>query len=147
MADELGLPKSSLQKAIKELLPGDMRLAGDAGDLLVQCCNQFVHLLSTQARPAGLLLQSLEHACCPVAACHATSSALARAHACACVSSPSTTPPPLSPPPKQANDISERDKRTTISPEHILKALEELEFGAAYSDPVRAGAPRACLGV
>lgn len=87
MADELGLPKSSLQKAIKELLPGEMRIAGDAADLLVQCCNQFVHLLSTQA-----------------------------------------------------NDISEREKRSTISPEHVVRALQELEFGAAYVEAVRAGA-------
>ncbi len=48
MADDVGLPKSSLQKAIKDLLPREMRIAGDASDLLVQCCNQFVHLVSTQ---------------------------------------------------------------------------------------------------
>lgn len=86
MADDVGLPKSTLQKSIKDLLPKDMRIAGDASDLLVQCCNQFVHLISTQA-----------------------------------------------------NDISEREKRSTISPEHVIKALEELEFGDAYLEPVRAG--------
>lgn len=50
MADdsEVSLPKSTLQKSIKDLLPPDMRVAGDAVDLLVQCCNEFVHLVSTQ---------------------------------------------------------------------------------------------------
>jgi histone H3/H4 len=88
MADDVGLPKSTLQKSIKDLLPKEMRIAGDASDLLVQCCNQFVHLISTQA-----------------------------------------------------NDISEREKRSTISPEHVIKALEELEFGEPYLDAVRAGVP------
>jgi len=88
MADDLGLPKSSLQKAIKDLLPGDMRIAGDASDLLVACCNQFVHLVSTQA-----------------------------------------------------NAVSEREKRSTISPEHVVKALEELEFGRQYVEAAKAGGP------
>ena len=92
MADDVGLPKSSLQKAIKDLLPGDMRIAGDATDLLVQCCNQFVHLVSTQA-----------------------------------------------------NVVSEREKRSTISPEHVVRALEELEFGGHYVEAVKAGA-RGCIG-
>ena len=53
--DEVSLPKSTLQKAIKDLLPADMRVAGDAVDLLVQCCNEFVHLVSTQVGgPAAL---------------------------------------------------------------------------------------------
>lgn len=86
MADDVGLPKSSLQKSIKDMLPADMRIAGDASDLLVQCCNQFVHLVSTQA-----------------------------------------------------NVVSEREKRSTISPEHVVRALEELEFGGLYVEAVRAG--------
>lgn len=48
--DDVGLPKSSLQKAIKDALPANMRIAGDASELLVQACNQFVHLISTQVR-------------------------------------------------------------------------------------------------
>lgn len=68
MADELGLPKSNLQKGIKDNLPADMRIAGDATDLIVQACNQFVHLVSTQAndirwgRQRSLLKLCL-HAC------------------------------------------------------------------------------------
>jgi len=77
MADdsEVSLPKSTLQKTIKDLLPADMRVAGDAVDLLVQCCNEFVHLVSTQA-----------------------------------------------------NEVSETEKRSTINPEHIVRALEQLGF-------------------
>ena len=84
--DDVGLPRSTLQKAIKDMLPQDLRIAGDASDLLVQCCNQFVHLISTQA-----------------------------------------------------NDISEREKRSIISPEHVVRAVEELEFGAQYVEAVKAG--------
>lgn len=61
MADDVGLPKSSLQKAIKDLLPGEMRIAGDASDLLVQCCNQFVHLVSTQVGAAGGCASAWRH--------------------------------------------------------------------------------------
>ncbi|KAL4443785.1 hypothetical protein ABPG75_011522 [Micractinium tetrahymenae] len=85
MADDVGLPKSSLQKAIKDLLPGEMRITGDASDLLVQCCNQFVHLVSTQA-----------------------------------------------------NSVSEREKRSTINPADVVRALEELEFGEQYVEAVKA---------
>ena len=88
--DDVGLPKASVVKAIKELMPEGVRVAGDANDLLLQCCNQFVHLISTQA-----------------------------------------------------NDISEREKRSTISPEHVVKALEELEFGPQYIEAVKAGGARA----
>ncbi|EFN58286.1 hypothetical protein CHLNCDRAFT_14485, partial [Chlorella variabilis] len=84
--DDVGLPRTTVQKSIKELMPKEMRIAGDASELLVQCCNQFVHLVSTQA-----------------------------------------------------NDISEREKRSTISPEHVVKALEELEFGPQYLEAVKAG--------
>ncbi|PSC71651.1 Dr1-like protein [Micractinium conductrix] len=83
--DDLGLPRSGLQKAAKALVPGDMRIAGDAQELLVHACNAFVHVLSTQA-----------------------------------------------------NAISEREKRSTISPEHVVNALEELEFGEQYVAAVRA---------
>ncbi len=45
----------------------------------------------------------------------------------------------------QANDISERDKRSTISPEHVIRALEELEFGAQYVEAAKAGGCTACI--
>lgn len=48
--DELGLPKSTMHKSIKTFLPVGMRISGDATDLALRCCNEFVQLLSTQAR-------------------------------------------------------------------------------------------------
>lgn len=59
--------------------------------------------------------------------------------------SPTTPTTPALPPFRQANDISERDKRSTISPEHVIKALEELEFGAQYVEMARAGGWQCCL--
>lgn len=83
MADdsEVSLPKSTLLKSIKDLLPPDMRVAGDSVDLIVQCCNEFVHLISTQA-----------------------------------------------------NEVSEAEKKNTINPEHILRALEQLGFNTFVDD-------------
>lgn len=43
------LPKSTLQKYIKDALPEGTKIAGEALDLVVQCCNEFVLLLTTQA--------------------------------------------------------------------------------------------------
>ena len=146
MADELGLPKSSLQKAIKDALPGSMRIAGDASELLVQACNQFVHLISTQARWAvqGAGRQAR----------HCASASLHRRAACSSArlgcrsggprsmhqADPTPSPPRPARLAPQANDISERDKRSTITPEHVIRALEELEFGPQYTGVARAGA-------
>lgn len=46
--DDLCVPKSAMYKLIKELLP-QMRLSGDAKDLIVTSCNEFIHLLATEA--------------------------------------------------------------------------------------------------
>jgi histone H3/H4 len=85
MADDLGLPKTTLVKLIKDALPKDMKIANETTDLIVQCCNEFVHILSTVS-----------------------------------------------------NEISDKEKRTTINPDHIQKALEELGFNN-YLDFVKEG--------
>jgi histone H3/H4 len=87
--DDLGLPKSTLLKAIKEQLPADVRLGGAAADALLRCCNEFVLMVSASA-----------------------------------------------------NEISERQKRSTIMPDHIVEALRELGFDE-YLDAVTEGAPAA----
>lgn len=46
--DDLCVPKSAMYKLIKELLP-QVRLSGDAKDLIVTSCNEFIHLLATEA--------------------------------------------------------------------------------------------------
>jgi histone H3/H4 len=88
MGDE-GLPKSTLAKAIKEMLPEDMRIAGDAVDALVKCANEFVQMLSNEA-----------------------------------------------------NELSEKEKKTTITPDHVIGALRALELDA-YLDVAAAGGPPA----
>lgn len=81
MDDDVSLPKSTLSKAIREAVPSGMRVSGDAVDLILACCNEFVHLLSAQA-----------------------------------------------------NEISDRDGRSTISPDHVIRALEELGFTSYLPD-------------
>lgn len=73
--DDIGLPKSTMLRAIKERLPADMRIAGDVNDMIVRCCEEFIHLVSTAA-----------------------------------------------------NELCEKEKKSTILPEHILGALENLGF-------------------
>jgi histone H3/H4 len=80
MGDE-GLPKSTMLKAIKERLPAELRLAGDAAEPLMRCCDEFVHALSSTA-----------------------------------------------------NAISDKEKKTTIMPEHIIKSLEELGYTPYLGD-------------
>lgn len=46
--EDLNLPRASLNKLIKEVLP-DLRVANEVRDLLLQCCNEFIHLVSTEA--------------------------------------------------------------------------------------------------
>jgi len=36
----------------------------------------------------------------------------------------------------EANDVSEKDKKTTITPEHVLSALEQLGFSEFQDDLV-----------
>lgn len=82
--EELLLPKASIHKLIKENVQSEMRVAGDAIDMFVACCTEFVHLLSSQA-----------------------------------------------------NEISEKEKKQTVNPEHILKAIEELGY-SDYGEELRA---------
>jgi Histone-like transcription factor (CBF/NF-Y) and archaeal histone len=46
---EATLPKSTLLKLARELLPADVKVATDTQDLIVKCSNEFVQLLATQA--------------------------------------------------------------------------------------------------
>lgn len=46
--DELTLPRASINKMIKELVPS-VRIANDARELILNCCTEFIHLLSSEA--------------------------------------------------------------------------------------------------
>ncbi len=46
--DELNIPRAALNKMIKELVP-NIRIANDARELILNCCTEFIHLLSSEA--------------------------------------------------------------------------------------------------
>ncbi|WFD26648.1 negative cofactor 2 transcription regulator complex subunit ncb2 [Malassezia nana] len=50
--EELSLPKATIQKLIQEYLPKDMSCAKDTRDLLIECCVEFIHLVSSESNEA-----------------------------------------------------------------------------------------------
>lgn len=78
--DELSIPRASLNKMIKEIIP-NVRVANDARELILNCCTEFIHLVSTEA-----------------------------------------------------NEICNKQMKKTISPEHVLAALDSLGFGNYKED-------------
>jgi len=80
--DELSIPRAALNKMIKEIAP-NVRVANDARELILSCCTEFIHVLSSEA-----------------------------------------------------NDLCERQQKKTISPEHILAALDNLGF-SCYKDEAK----------
>lgn len=46
--DELTLPRASVNKIIKEILP-NVRVANEVRELILHCCREFIHLLSSEA--------------------------------------------------------------------------------------------------
>ncbi|XP_034934523.1 protein Dr1 [Chelonus insularis] len=46
--DELTLPRASINKMIKEILP-QVRVANESRELILNCCTEFIHLLSSEA--------------------------------------------------------------------------------------------------
>lgn len=46
--DELTLPRASINKMIKEILP-KVRVANESRELISTCCTEFIHLLSSEA--------------------------------------------------------------------------------------------------
>lgn len=49
IADDLSLPKATVQKIISEILPPDLAFAKEARDLLIDCCVEFITLISSEA--------------------------------------------------------------------------------------------------
>lgn len=46
--DDLTLPRASINKMIKELVPS-VRVAFESRELILNCCTEFIHLLSSEA--------------------------------------------------------------------------------------------------
>ncbi|TFY81839.1 hypothetical protein EWM64_g2182 [Hericium alpestre] len=47
--EDLSLPKATVAKMITELLPGDVTCAKETRDLIIECCVEFIHLISSEA--------------------------------------------------------------------------------------------------
>ncbi|KAJ6599287.1 histone-fold-containing protein [Mycena vulgaris] len=47
--DDLSLPKATVAKMITELLPADVVCAKETRDLVIECCVEFIHLISSEA--------------------------------------------------------------------------------------------------
>ncbi|KAA1466165.1 histone-fold-containing protein [Dentipellis sp. KUC8613] len=47
--DDLSLPKATVAKMITELLPADVACAKETRDLVIECCVEFIHLISSEA--------------------------------------------------------------------------------------------------
>ncbi|XP_065890365.1 protein Dr1-like [Dysidea avara] len=78
--DELHLPRTAVNKLIKEIVP-HARIPNDTRDLLLSCCSEFIHLIASEA-----------------------------------------------------SEISDREQRKTILPEHIIEALTGLGFTEYMED-------------
>jgi len=47
--EDLSLPKATVAKMIAELLPNDVVCAKETRDLVIECCVEFIHLISSEA--------------------------------------------------------------------------------------------------
>ncbi|KAJ2254939.1 negative cofactor 2 transcription regulator complex subunit ncb2, partial [Coemansia sp. RSA 455] len=47
--DDLSLPRATVYKLIAEMLPEDIVCAKDTRDLLLECCNEFIHLIASES--------------------------------------------------------------------------------------------------
>jgi len=47
--DDLSLPKATVAKMISDLLPNDVVCAKETRDLVIECCVEFIHLISSEA--------------------------------------------------------------------------------------------------
>ncbi|KAG8996109.1 negative cofactor 2 transcription regulator complex subunit ncb2 [Tulasnella sp. 427] len=47
--DDLSLPKATVYKLIAELLPPEINCAKETRDLVIECCVEFIHLISSEA--------------------------------------------------------------------------------------------------
>lgn len=47
--NDVSLPRATLSKMIKDYVPQDVRVANDTIDLLIECCTEFIQLVSSEA--------------------------------------------------------------------------------------------------
>jgi len=73
--DEVGLPRATINKMIRDAMPKDARLSSDCCEKIMQCCNEFINLVSSEA-----------------------------------------------------NEICTKEGKSTILPDHVVKALKDLQY-------------------
>lgn len=54
--EELTLPRASVNKMIKDALP-NIRVANDVREMIMNCCTEFIHLVSTKANQVCMAQQ------------------------------------------------------------------------------------------
>jgi histone H3/H4 len=47
--EKVSLPKATIAKLIKEILPEDIKCAQETRDLILECCIEFIHLITAEA--------------------------------------------------------------------------------------------------
>eukprot|EP00124_Ichthyophonus_hoferi_P005298 Ihof_evm1s734 gene=Ihof_evmTU1s734 len=47
--DDVVLPRATVFKLIKEMMPSDIRCANDTRELILSCCTEFIHLMASEA--------------------------------------------------------------------------------------------------
>ncbi|KAJ1918105.1 negative cofactor 2 transcription regulator complex subunit ncb2 [Mycoemilia scoparia] len=47
--DELSLPRATVYKLIGEMLPKDIACTKETRDMLIDCCNEFIHLVASES--------------------------------------------------------------------------------------------------
>eukprot|EP00890_Picochlorum_soloecismus_P004886 jgi/Picsp_1/5399/NSC_02759-R1_protein dr1 len=47
--DDLMLPKATVVKAIKQRLPENMKIANESSEMIMECCNNFIHIITSTA--------------------------------------------------------------------------------------------------
>ncbi|CAN6662654.1 negative cofactor 2 complex subunit beta [Trichomonascus vanleenenianus] len=48
-AEDLSLPKATVQKIVSEIVPSELVFSKDTRDALIECCVEFIMILSTQS--------------------------------------------------------------------------------------------------
>lgn len=103
-----------MQKMVREALPPDIRVAGDAFDLIIECCTGAPVAAWPDHASASDVKAALQGSCWADAAARC-------AEFVQLVSS-------------EANEMSDKEKKSTITPEHVLAALQQLGFSEFQGD-------------
>lgn len=46
--EDLNIPRAAINKFMKEIIP-DVRVSNETREIILQCCNEFIHIVTSQA--------------------------------------------------------------------------------------------------